>query len=112
MTYEHAAFHTVDWWERAVGEWAHQTFGMSTTARVLRHLREEVTEIETANEMHIGEEIADAMFLLLRLADMHGISLDEAMEAKLTINRARRWGPADEHGVIRHEESPRLATQE
>lgn len=96
---------TVQEWQTEVSAWAERTFGPSTPGRIMRHLREEVDEVETAPGLEIAEEIADCVFLLLRYASIHSVNLSMAMDRKFSNLQARTWLPPDKHGVIRHDKS-------
>lgn len=86
--------------QREVSEWAQATFPHQTPASKIAHLQDEVREL--AECPSDGEEMADCFILLLSLAEMHGCDLLQEARAKMTKNRARKWGKADERGVCHH----------
>src|SRR5215211_1985280 len=47
-----------------------------------------VTTIPAEAE-HVGEELADILLYLVRLADILGVDLEAAVEAKLTVNACK-----------------------
>ena len=81
------------------------TFGKATPyTGPLHHLKEEVEE---AIESGAPEEFADMFLLLLdaygrRFPENTSEDLLDTTFAKLTINKKRKWGEADENGVVRH----------
>ena len=44
---------------------------------------------DTQTRQHIGDELADIFFFLLRFADLYNFDLNEALECKLRKNEAR-----------------------
>lgn len=44
---------------------------------------------DTQTRQHIGDELADIFFFLLRFADLYNFNLNEALECKLRKNEAR-----------------------
>lgn len=102
---------SLDEWQRRVGEWAVLTFPQQTKASLLRHLREELDELEDAGESEEEqEEAADVAILLLALAHRRRFSLADGMSAKFNRLLVRRWLPPDEHGVVRHDKQQHVAT--
>ena len=78
-------------------------FGKSNPVSKLKHLREEVDELieEPTDTM----EWADCMILLIDAAKKAGHDMDDLykfVNAKMEINKTRKWGEPDEDGVIRH----------
>jgi len=82
-----------------VGRWQDATFPKSTAASKIEHLRREVIELK---ESHDPDEAADCFILLLGLAHVDGFDLMAAAQKKMEVNRARRWGTPDAHGVVEH----------
>ena len=83
--------------------WAEETFPQRTNHSILTHLRRELDEIEASPDKL--EEWADAMLLFMhglreRGFDMHLLTV--ALETKFEINKKRKWGKPDEHGVVEH----------
>lgn len=79
--------------DATVGAWADRTFPDQTDDRLVRHLREEVEELDRACEQleGIGEAIADCLILLYALAYRHNIDPDAAVRRKHEVNEARVW---------------------
>ena len=86
-----------------IGGFTDETFGESTVASKMAHLREELDEVVAAPDDRM--EWADCMILLLDAARRAGLSMDDlhqAIEDKMEINLKREWGEPDEDGVVRH----------
>lgn len=90
--------------QASIGEWAAATFPDRPTSGIVKHMRREVEELDIAVEDDGGSayEVADVIILALNLAHRMGFSAAEAVEAKMRVNRARKWGPADSEGVREH----------
>ena len=84
---------------QTIREWGDATFGEARdpTALVAR-ARAELDELEEAvgaGEMaEAGREAADVVILLHRLVALAGMDLGEQLDAKMTVNRARKWRAA------------------
>ena len=98
-----------------ITRWQDDTFRTATIFSKLKHLKEEITELEQAliadNTRHeLSFEIADCYFLLAGIAHKCGMDykrIVSAIEAKFTINKARVWGKPDADGMSKHvEEKP------
>lgn len=87
-----------------IGSWSDETFTNSTPETIMRHLRKEVEELWDASKAERPHEIADCIMLLLHLAHKDQISSRDAIREKFEICKKRKWGPPDEHGVVRHVE--------
>ena len=87
-------------------DWAEQTFGPVRDPKALwdramlemTELGEAVTERDVDE---IGKEAADVLILLYRLVDQFGLDLDAELDAKMAINRARKWSSKGD-GTGRH----------
>lgn len=93
-----------NWLFNRMTDWAEKTFPQRTNHSILTHLRKELVEIE-ANPDDL-EEWADAILLFmhgLRERNFNIAQLVEALEKKFEINKNRKWGTPDEHGVVEHE---------
>lgn len=83
--------------QETISDWAEETFGPAgSNARVAARVNEEMAELLralTADDQHpkAGEECADILICLYRLATRLGIDLHQAVDAKMTVNRARLW---------------------
>lgn len=91
-----------DDFQKELGDWCDQTFPNSTPATILRHFKDEAKELLDATDAETDQEIADCIMLLLHLAHKRGISARDAIRDKFEICKRRKWGPPDEHGVVRH----------
>lgn len=95
--------------QRTIAEWAFQTFGpVRSNASIAARANREMAELlfalsveDDGDEDAIGEEIADVVIVLSRLADRIGIDLAEAVDRKMAKNRAREW-VLDGHGHGQH----------
>lgn len=96
-----------------ISTWSSQQFptleGTRGIIAKLSHLKEEVTELQSAvdndNKKEINDEIADCFMLLFDVA--HALKITESdiikfSQAKLGINKDRKWGKPDNNGVIHH----------
>lgn len=91
----------------SIAAWAEATFGPVTDLTVLsRRARQELDELEEALRAGQSEEAvreaADVVILLHRVCALMGADLDAAVDAKMQINRARRWRLSGD-GVGQHE---------
>jgi NTP pyrophosphatase (non-canonical NTP hydrolase) len=86
--------------QRAIDEWQRATFPPSTAASKLAHLRKELVELEAAPTD--AGEIADCIMLLVGVASLAGVDVQQALEDKLAVNKQRRWGEPDADGVVEH----------
>ena len=76
--------------------WGDATFGAPSDLTVLvARARLEMDELEQAiregDMAEAGREAADVVILLHRLAGILGLELNEQVDAKMAINRARKW---------------------
>ncbi len=82
-----------------IREWGDATFGEARdlTALVAR-ARDEMDELEQAlragDHAEAGREVADVVILLHRLVGLLGMELFEQVDAKMQVNRARKWKAA------------------
>ncbi len=82
-----------------IREWGDATFGEARdlTALVAR-ARGEMDELEQAvregDHAEAGREAADVVILLHRLVGILGLELSEQVDAKMQVNRARKWKAA------------------
>ena len=77
-------------------EWGDATFGAAPDlTALLARARGEMDELEQAlrsnDHAEAGKEAADVVILLHRLAAILGQDLNEQVDAKMVINRARKW---------------------
>jgi hypothetical protein len=91
-------------------EWSQSTFKTQSSYSKLKHLEKENSELQNAifhehGNAEISEEFADCFMLLIAAAKMEGFSamdLINCSNAKLEINKTRKWGDPDENGVCEH----------
>ncbi|GAM98519.1 hypothetical protein U91I_02154 [alpha proteobacterium U9-1i] len=91
----------------SIAQWGAETFGEVADLTVLtQRARIEFEELEHAVRAgdvdEIGREAADVMILLHRLVGLVGKDLASEVDAKMQINRARRWRLSGD-GVGQHE---------
>lgn len=84
---------------RSIREWGDAIFGAPKDLSVLvKRARVEMDELEKAlregDTEEAGREAADVVILLHRLAGILGHDLYEQVDAKMVINRARKWKAA------------------
>jgi len=88
--------------------WQKQTFPKATSLSKVFHLEKEVVELRNdllANYPDKRLEYADCFLLLFGSAASDGMSFQDicnAIDEKMQINRERKWGNADENGVVHH----------
>lgn len=70
---------------------------MSTIAKIL----EEIGELVASERMNDPLELADVAILVLDLFYLQKVDLEQAVLAKMEINRLRTWSIADS-GAMRH----------
>ena len=87
--------------QKEVGEWGDRTFPCDGDRRpgIVTHLAKEVIEL---NQSHDPEEAADCFMLLLHHAHKSGYDLLEEAKKKFEINKKRKWGKPDKHGIVEH----------
>ena len=97
--------HTIEDIKNLVAEFSDITFGTHRPFTApLHHLKKEVDEVIESGSIL---EYADCLLLLLdsfrkRYPTHHTDWLIEACRAKLAICKSRKWGKADDNGVIEH----------
>lgn len=89
--------------QTTVNTWAQESFGTPTLRVSFDRFVEEVAELGNAidrvgaNEGDDGDvikarsECADALITLYRVAHLLGCDLDDEVDRKMVINRARKW---------------------
>ena len=87
-----------------LAQWSDQQFGHNRPpTRPINHLKREIDELSEAPNDPM--EYADCLLLLIDAFRMAGGNADELVEfgfKKLAINRQRKWGKPDAHGVTEH----------
>lgn len=112
--------------QQTIGEWAESTF-KHTQGGIALHLLSEAVELCMAAGCAYGcmrsifedaiankkptamveEEAADVVILVSALAHHAGFELSRVVDAKMEVNRARRWGEPNVHGISEHtDDSP------
>lgn len=95
-----------------IAAWQQDTFPGGTPDSTLHHLLDEIRELRYALRLDPSsshEELADCMFLLFGCADRMGMSyqdIQEAIQTKFSINKARKLGKPNEKGVVNHVDEP------
>lgn len=96
--------------------WQKETFPQANELSKAHHLLQEVQELiqEIQDEDHtidfekrrnVHMEYADCFLLLFGSAAAYGMSYNDilkAIDAKMKINKARKWGKPDDNGVVNH----------
>lgn len=81
----------------SVTEWVEKTFGPSSSnVRAAARANEEMAELIRGlamndNDPKAGEEIADIVIILYRLATRLGVDLHVEIDKKMSKNKAREW---------------------
>ncbi len=90
--------------QATINEWIEATFGAAgSNLSVAARANEEMAELLMGlavddNHPKAVEEAADIAIILYRLAQRRGINLHDAIDAKMAVNRARKWNVANGHG--------------
>ncbi len=98
-----------------ISEWAEATFGPSgTNAACAARANKEMSELLmclTLNDHFslTGEEVADVVICLSRLAGRMGFNIQDEVNKKMAINRARKWDV--ENGFGQHVKSSRTEVE-
>lgn len=92
--------------QSTIALWGEETFGpvrypVALARRAGVELDELIEALETGDAEEAAREAADILILLNRLGTTLGFDLLEAVDAKMQVNRARRWVPAGD-GTGRH----------
>lgn len=87
--------------QRDIADWIDplnpERTSMSTIAKIL----EEIGELVASERMNDPLELADVAILVLDLFYLQKVDLEQAVLAKMEINRLRTWSIADS-GAMRH----------
>jgi NTP pyrophosphatase (non-canonical NTP hydrolase) len=84
---------------QSIREWGDAAFGqVKDLSALVARARGELDELDQAIKANdvaeIGREAADVVILLHRLVALAGMDLTEQVDAKMAINRARKWKAA------------------
>lgn len=79
-----------------IAEWQIITFGPATNASYAARANRELAEliqclIDNDNHPEAGGEIADVMIVLWGMAARMGLDVQAQVDAKMAINRTRKW---------------------
>lgn len=91
-----------------ITEWQDKTFGHASPLSKIAHLAEELQEVVDAiksNDPDRRLEFADCFLLLFGAAAKDGMSyadICDAIDEKMEINYARKWGEPNKDGVVNH----------
>lgn len=90
--------------QETISKWGRETFGPpDSPERIAARLNEEFAEF--MNAVLLGEDVeseaADILVVLYQYAQAKGFDLHEATDAKMLVNRARKW-KVGEGGVGQH----------
>lgn len=83
--------------QETVSAWITETFGSAgSNLRVAIRANEEMSELlrDLANDdahPKAAEEAADVVIILYRLFTRLGVNMDDVIDAKMAVNRARTW---------------------
>lgn len=82
--------------QKSITAWGEETFGPAANPAVLvARARMEMDELleaaKAGNHAEAALEAADVFILLYRVATLCGFDVNEAVNRKMAINRARRW---------------------
>lgn len=92
---------TVKDMQTSISDWANKVFPDRTAASTLSKLvLKEIPELLTG-DLSEPEEYADVVILVMDLATLMGVDIEEAVKNKMEINRNRKWG-VDEYGLYQH----------
>ena len=87
-----------------VVEWVSEIFPdrhpMHTTIKMVEEVSELMDAI-FAGGRNTGEECADVLILLLDIAHLTGVDLQEEFKNKMAINRSRKW--VKRNGALKHD---------
>lgn len=92
---------------KRVTEWQRKTFPGATMLSKIKHLLQELEEVQDPS-LSITErslEFADCFLLLFDAAAASGMTYDSivgCIDAKMGINENRKWGNPDADGVVNH----------
>lgn len=99
--------------QRSVSRWAVETFGeTNTNLRVAIRANEEMAELLRClsvddHSQKAGEEMADVVIVLFRLAERLGVDLFAEVDRKMAVNRSRTWAlDGSGHGYHLREKEP------
>lgn len=82
--------------QQTISAWALDTFGpgataLSVSARALKEMAELIMTLTIGDEEKARDEVADVAIVLCQVAEKLGVRIDQAINEKMIINRARKW---------------------
>lgn len=85
--------------QQSITAWADETFGHCTVSRAIERAIEEMDELKALDKQwtsatyaaDLQKECADVVITLYRVASCMGFDLHAAIDAKMEVNRHRRW---------------------
>lgn len=86
--------------QRSIVMWANAAFPARRSEKVFIKLMGEMAELAAVPDSAL--EFADLMILLLDYAYLENIDIAAALEAKMEINRQRRWNYNPATGLAQH----------
>lgn len=82
--------------QKSITLWGEETFGPAVNpavlvARARMEMDELMEAVEAGDQAEAALEAADVFILLYRVATVCGFDINEAVDRKMAINRARKW---------------------
>lgn len=78
--------------QKSINLWQKKHFPNANIEGVIRHLKEEFQEFLSAGDRHeTAIEAADLVIILYCWAMLNNVDLHAAIDAKMSINRSRKW---------------------
>ncbi|TQV79752.1 dATP/dGTP pyrophosphohydrolase domain-containing protein [Denitrobaculum tricleocarpae] len=92
--------------QKTIAEWGEDTFGpaanpVDLVTRAQQELAELAEAVQQRDVKEAAMETADVMILLYRLAEDLGYDIEQSIQEKMAINRARKWSRAGD-GTGKH----------
>ena len=86
--------------QKTITEWSRETFGknielIDIAVKANEEMAELLASVLTRNSP-VGEEIADVIIVLMRLATEAGTNVVDDINNKMKANRQRKWNPKGE----------------
>jgi NTP pyrophosphatase (non-canonical NTP hydrolase) len=83
-----------------IANWSVAMWPTQQSGSIIKHIQKEISELEESPKD--GEEMADIIILLCRVARNAGVDLMDEVERKFKIVQTRTWQAPDENGIIEH----------
>jgi len=83
--------------QKSICQWADETFGTARAPAALRKMRAELYELLKESSymiprtQRLADEMADVVITMYRVAELSGFDLHTIIDAKMQINRRRKW---------------------